>query len=220
MSYILCLETSGVSCSVSLVKNSQTIALKHCNTGNFSHAENLHIFIEDILKENSLSPSDFCAIAISEGPGSYTGLRIGVASAKGLCYAWSVPLIALPTLEILARNVKNPENNFVIPLLDARRMEVYCSVFQNNIQISEVEAKILTESSFSEYLEKGKVIFLGDGSKKFSEICHHPNAIFLPNEFPSAQQMGELAFTYFKQNKFENIAYHQPFYLKNFQVGK
>lgn len=219
MAYILCLETSGVNCSVSLVYNGIPILGRQTNTVNFSHAENLHVFIEEILTESKLQMVDIKAVAVSSGPGSYTGLRIGVSSAKGLCFAWNVPLIAVPTLNILAQNI-SVEDGFIIPMLDARRMEVYTCVFDKNFQqIQPTEPKILSEESYLEFLEKSKVIFLGDGSDKFAQICKHPNAIFVENQFPSAEKMAKLASEKFENQQFENVAYFEPFYLKNFHMN-
>lgn len=215
MKYILCLETSGTNCSVAISQNGNLISAKEINTGGFSHSENLHLFIEELLAEKQLTGADFQAVAVSSGPGSYTGLRIGVASAKGLCYAWGVPLIAIPTLDILARAITT-EKAKIVPMLDARRMEVYTSVFSPLYEpLRATEPKILTETSFEEILNEGEVIFLGDGSDKFQQICHHPNAQFVPKQFPSAVKMIGLAFEYFKQQKFEDIAYFNPIYLKS-----
>lgn len=217
MIYILCLETSGINCSVSIINAEKTIFLKEANTGNFSHAENLHIFIEEILRENKIQSIDIKAVAVSSGPGSYTGLRIGVASAKGLCFAWNVPLIAVPTLEILSQNICVSEG-YIIPMLDARRMEVYTAVFdQNHHQVEATQPLILNENSFSTWLNQSKVTFLGDGSDKFSQICTHPNAHFVKNQFPSAEKMAKLAFERFENQQFEDLAYFEPFYLKSFQ---
>lgn len=215
MIYILNIETTGVNCSVSVALNGETIVLKEINTGNFSHNEKLHLFIEEILKETHLSRRDFKAVAVSSGPGSYTGLRIGVSSAKGICFAWDLPLISVSTLQILAKN--NPtKTDFIIPMLDARRMEVYTSVFNFNLEeISPKEAKILDENAFLDYLAQGKCVFLGDGSEKFSKICQHSNAIFLKEEFPSAKNMEKFSFEKFLNQDFENLAYFEPFYLKN-----
>lgn len=215
MKYILCLETSGTNCSVAISQDDNLVTLKEINTGGFSHSENLHLFIQELLTEKQLNGTDFQAIAVSSGPGSYTGLRIGVASAKGLCYAWDVPLIAIPTLDILARSVTT-QNAKIVPMLDARRMEVYTCIFNASYeQLSPTQPKILNENSFETILNEGEVIFLGDGSDKFQQICHHPNAKFLPKQFPSAMKMPHLAFEYFQQKKWEDIAYFNPIYLKS-----
>ncbi|MDO4879744.1 MAG: tRNA (adenosine(37)-N6)-threonylcarbamoyltransferase complex dimerization subunit type 1 TsaB [Capnocytophaga sp.] len=221
MAYLLCLETSGTNCSVAITKNQEVISFKELNTSEFSHSENLHIFIEEVLQKASLKPLDLQAVAISSGPGSYTGLRIGVSSAKGLCFALNIPLIAVPTLSILVENVSQINDyQYIIPMLDARRMEVFSAVFDHQKkQIRDTQAEILTSSSLEEYLSKGKTLFLGNGSDKFSEICTHPNAYFLKNEFPSATKMNVLAFEKFRQNQLENVAYFEPFYLKNVYFG-
>lgn len=218
MVHLLCLETSGVSCSVCLTADDRILEQRTLNTGSFTHAEKLHIFIEEILKQTKLKGSDIDAVAVSEGPGSYTGLRIGVSSAKGLCFAWNVPLIAVPTLQILAKNINIPQG-YIIPMLDARRMEVYTAVFdENHTQVEATQPLILDENSFQNWLEKSKVSFLGDGSDKFAEICKHPNAFFVKNQFPTAEKMASLAFERFTQKQFEDVAYFEPFYLKNFQI--
>ena len=221
MAYLLCLETSGTNCSVSIIKNQELISYKEQNTSEFSHSENLHIFIEETLKNANIKPSDLSAIAVSSGPGSYTGLRIGVSSAKGLCFALNIGLIAIPTLSILVENIKEINDfQYIIPMIDARRMEVFSAVFdKEKKQIRNTQAEILTDSSFKEYLSKGKTLFLGNGSDKFSEICSHPNAHFLKGQFPSATQMNKLAFEKFCENQFENVAYFEPFYVKNVYFG-
>lgn len=221
MAYLLCLETSGTNCSVSIIENQELISYKEQNTSEFSHSENLHIFIEETLKNANIKPSDLSAIAVSSGPGSYTGLRIGVSSAKGLCFALNIGLIAIPTLSILAENIKEINDfQYIIPMIDARRMEVFSAVFdKEKKQIRNTQAEILTDSSFEEYLSKGKTLFLGNGSDKFSEICSHTNAHFLKGQFPSATQMNKLAFEKFCENQFENVAYFEPFYVKNVYFG-
>ena len=214
--YILCIETSGTNCSVAVSYQEKCIASREINTGGFSHAENLHVFIQSLLEEIAIPFDNFKAIAVSARPGSYTGLRIGVSSAKGLCYAWNVPLIAIPTLEILAHSIQTDEK-LIVPMLDARRMEVYTSVFDAKYnEIYPVQAQILDSNSFIDYLSCNQVIFLGDGSNKFAEICSHSNAIFMKDKFPSAISMCSLAWKRYQVQSFENIAYYEPFYLKNF----
>jgi len=216
--YILNLETATKNCSVSISKNGNLIALKEICEANFSHAEKLHNFIEDVLKESNIEFKNLSAVAVSKGPGSYTGLRIGVSSAKGLCFALDIPLISILTLASLAHAI-TVENGLIIPLLDARRMEVYTAVFDHNYQsIKETYNYILDENSFAEYLDKGKVTFLGDGAKKTSEIITHKNAIFLENYFPSAKEMVALSYTKYQNSHFEDVAYFEPFYLKDFYV--
>ena len=216
--YILNLETATKNCSVSLSKDGKLIALKEICEANFSHAEKLHDFIQDTLDDNKLKMEDLSAVAISKGPGSYTGLRIGVSSAKGLCFALDIPLISVLTLEALAHAV-NVESGYIIPLLDARRQEVYTAIFDANYNpIKETYNYILNKNSFSEYLDKEKVTFLGDGAKKTSEIINHENAIFLDDYFPSSKEMITISYNKFINKDFEDVAYFEPFYLKDFYV--
>ena len=220
---LLCIETSGKNCSVALFEGLQLVSIREVHTEQFSHSENLHVFIEQVLKESNLQPKAIKAIAISAGPGSYTGLRIGVATAKGLCYGWDIPLIALPTLRILAEQVtyEFTDIEYIIPMIDARRMEVFTAVYSHDFSpILGERAEILTESTFDTYLNKGKTIFLGDGITKFQAICKHKNAYFWDNKFPSAKQMGRLALEKYQAQAFEDIAYFEPFYLKEVYLVK
>ena len=220
---LLCIETSGKNCSVALFEGLQLVSIREVHTEQFSHSENLHVFIEQVLKESNLQPKAIKAIAISAGPGSYTGLRIGVATAKGLCYGWDIPLIALPTLRILAEQVtyEFTDIEYIIPMIDARRMEVFTAVYSHDFSpILGERAEILTESTFDTYLNKGKTIFLGDGMTKFQAICKHKNAYFWENKFPSAKQMGRLALEKYQTQAFEDIAYFEPFYLKEVYLVK
>ena len=220
---LLCIETSGKNCSVALFEGLQLVSSREVHTEQFSHSENLHVFIEQVLKESNLQPKAIKAIAISAGPGSYTGLRIGVATAKGLCYGWDIPLIALPTLRILAEQVtyEFTDIEYIIPMIDARRMEVFTSVYSHDFSpILGERAEILTESTFDTYLNKGKTIFLGDGITKFQAICKHKNAYFWESKFPSAKQMGHLALEKYQAQAFEDIAYFEPFYLKEVYLVK
>ena len=220
---LLCIETSGKNCSVALFEGLQLVSIREVHTEQFSHSENLHVFIEQVLKESNLQPKAIKAIAISAGPGSYTGLRIGVATAKGLCYGWGIPLIALPTLRILAEQVtyEFTDIEYIIPMIDARRMEVFTAVYSHDFSpILGERAEILTESTFDTYLNKGKTIFLGDGITKFQAICKHKNAYFWENKFPSAKQMGRLALKKYQAQAFEDIAYFEPFYLKEVYLVK
>ena len=220
---LLCIETSGKNCSVALFEGLQLVSIREVHTEQFSHSENLHVFIEQVLKESNLHPKAIKAIAISAGPGSYTGLRIGVATAKGLCYGWDIPLIALPTLRILAEQVtyEFTDIEYIIPMIDARRMEVFTAVYSHDFSpILGERAEILTESTFDTYLNKGKTIFLGDGITKFQAICKHKNAYFWENKFPSAKQMGRLALEKYQAQAFEDIAYFEPFYLKEVYLVK
>ena len=220
MALILNLETATKNCSVSISKDGETIALKEINTGGYSHAELLHPFIEEVLKETNLKLSNLDAVAVSKGPGSYTGLRIGVSSAKGICFGNEIPLISIPTLESMAMSQIGKEYTLV-SMLDARRMEVYACIYNSEVkEIRKTEAEIIDENSYSEYLEKGKVLFFGDGADKCKDIIKHKNAEFKDDIFPSAKQMSEIAENKFNENKFEDTAYFEPFYLKDFIATK
>jgi tRNA threonylcarbamoyladenosine biosynthesis protein TsaB len=218
LSIILNIETTTKNCSVSIAEKGEILAIKELNNGNYSHAEVLHPFILDVLKEANLTSDKIDAIAVSKGPGSYTGLRIGVSAAKGLCFALDKPLISIDTLTSLSFSI-TIEEGIIVPMLDARRLEVYASVFNEKHQkIREIKAEIIDENSFCEYLERSKVYFLGDGSQKCKEIITHKNAIFIDAKFPSAQEMAKLSYDKYKISDIENVAYFEPFYLKDFIV--
>lgn len=219
MAYILCIETTTTNCSVSIAQDGKTIALLEENKENYSHSENLHVFVSNALEQVKISKSQLDAVAVSMGPGSYTGLRIGVSAAKGLCFALDIPLISIDTLHAFSFQVTK-EYDFIIPMLDARRMEVYSCVFDSNKnKLEEIKAVILDETSFSKYLENGKVGFLGNANKKFKTVCNHPNAVFLEDKLPSANEMAALADMKYKKSDFENVAYFEPYYLKDFIRG-
>ena len=216
MALILNIETATTNCSVSLSKEGKTIVLKEDYDKNYSHAERLHVYIDTVLKEAQIEPIQLDAIAVSKGPGSYTGLRIGVSAAKGLCFALDKPLIAVPTLEALAHQVKDKEG-VIIAMLDARRMEVYSAIFDPNYNyIRKTEAEILNESSFVPYLEQGKVYFIGNGVEKTKALMPHPNAVFIEGKLPSANEMSKLAYNKYKKSDFDDVAYFEPYYLKDF----
>ena len=217
MAIILNIETATKNCSVSLAEDGVELALVELNEEQFSHAEKLHSFILEVLKKSDKEMIAIDAIAISSGPGSYTGLRIGVSAAKGLCFSLDIPLISIPTLSSLANAIIVDKGDIIIPLLDARRMEVYSAVFNSERkQIRDTQAEIIDKNSFSEYLEIGKVYFLGDGALKSKEFIHHRNAIFLEGYFPSAKEMVELSYKKFMNKDFEDVAYFEPYYLKDF----
>lgn len=221
MALILCIETATTNCSVALARDGEMIALKEDNSKNYSHAEKLHIFIQEVVEENGFDLKDLEAIAISKGPGSYTGLRIGVSAAKGLCFSLDIPLISVPTLKVLAQQVQpTNETDLIVPMLDARRMEVYSVVFDAAFQEQrKTLAEVLSEDSFSEYLQKGKVYFIGSGVEKFKNICDHPNAVFFDDRFPSAREMCSLASAKYEKSDTEDVAYFEPYYLKDFIAG-
>jgi len=216
LTLILNIETATKNCSVSISKEGENIALKEINDGNYSHAEKLHELIKQVVLEAKIELSHLNAIAVSKGPGSYTGLRIGVSAAKGLCFALDIPLISVNTLQSLALSV-SIEKGFKIPLLDARRMEVYSQVFSEKTEkIRDVYADIIDSYSFSEFLNAEKVYFFGDGAEKCKEIINQDNAIFIGNKFPSANEMSVLSYEKYLKNEFEDVAYFEPFYLKEF----
>ena len=219
MSFILSIETATKNCSIALSKEGKTIALKEIANQNFSHAEKLHVFIEEILTENQITFKDLIAIAVSKGPGSYTGLRIGVSSAKGLCYALNIPLISIDTLTSLARQIAVKEG-VIVPMIDARRMEVYTAVFNPEFKmIKGVEALIVDKNSFSEI--ESTVHLVGDGALKFKETLTNEKFKFYDDIiYPSANEMSELAFEKYKISDFENVAYFEPYYLKDFVLNK
>jgi len=219
LSLILNIETATKNCSVSLSYKEEILAVKELNDGNYSHSENLHVFIEEVLKLANKSIKNIDAIAVSKGPCSYTGLRIGISAAKGLCFSLEKPLISVSTLTSLANVINIDKDAFIIPLLDARRMEVYSAVFDNYYnQIRKVKAEIIDSSSFSTFLDKREVFFLGDGAEKRKDIIKHKNAIFLEGYFPSAKQMAILSYAKYKKNDIEDVAYFEPFYLKDFLI--
>lgn len=215
MTYILNVETATKNCSVAIAKDGITLHCKELSEEGYSHAEKLHVFIEQVLKEVHLTFNDLSAIAVSQGPGSYTGLRIGVSAAKGLCFALDIPLIAIDTLEALALQAKGVEG-FIVPMIDARRMEVYSAVFDSNMnKIREVRAEILTSDSFSEI--SSIIYFLGDCSEKSKTVLNKANHIYMDEIiYPSANQMSVLSFEKFQKNKIADVAYFEPFYLKDF----
>ncbi|CAA0214407.1 Inactive homolog of metal-dependent proteases, putative molecular chaperone [Tenacibaculum maritimum] len=217
LAIILNIETATKNCSVSIAENGEILALKELNNGNYSHAEVLHSFILEVLSESNVTTKDIDAVAVSKGPGSYTGLRIGVSAAKGLCFAFDKPLIAIDTLASLSHSVSIKEG-VIVPMLDARRMEVYDAVFNKEHElIREIKAEIIDASSFQEYLLKGEVCFLGDGAAKCKEVIKHKNAIFIEGKYPSSREMAKLSYCKYKKNDIENVAYFEPFYLKDFR---
>lgn len=186
----------------------------------YSHAESLHVFIDELFTSANILPSSIDAVAVSKGPGSYTGLRIGVSAAKGLCFALDKPLISISTLETLSHQIDCIEGR-IVTMLDARRMEVYSAVFDSkHNQIKEIKAEILDENSFSEHLSEVKVYFIGTGVEKAKTIITHSNAIFIDKKLPSAKYMGKLAYRKFIANHFEDVAYFEPYYLKDFILNK
>lgn len=218
--YILNIETATKNCSVTLAKNGETILCKEISELGYSHAEKLHVFIEEICKESSIQLKDLHAIAVSKGPGSYTGLRIGVSAAKGLCFALDIPLISVDTLAVLASQAQliAKENDLIIPMIDARRMEVYSAIFNNKLEkIREIEAQIIDENSFTSI--ENTVYFVGDSSEKAKAVLTKSNFIFLEEiVYPSAKDMSAISIQKFLNKDFEDVAYFEPFYLKDFLI--
>ena len=215
MAYILNIETATKNCSVAIAKDGKTILCKEMAEEGYSHAEKLHVFINEILNEIGISFKDLSAVAVSQGPGSYTGLRIGVSAAKGLCFALDIPLIAIDTLEVLASQVK-VANGMIIPMIDARRMEVYSAIFDSKLnKIREVQAEIIEEDSFSTI--DLPIYFVGDCASKCKTVLTKENFIFLEDKiFPSANEMSALSYEKFKNNDTVDVAYFEPYYLKDF----
>lgn len=219
MATILHLETATKQCSVALARKGKLLASRRLLNDSFSHSEKLHTFINEVLEETSTAPDQLDAIAVSKGPGSYTGLRIGVAAAKGLCFALDLPLIALNSLEILIQSVAEP-TDFILPMLDARRMEVYTAVFDGDKKwVQETAALVIDSRSFLEIAQEKKVVVVGDGAKKFQALNPQIQADFpeLPSH-PEAKEMIEMAWAKFNAQDFESLAYFEPFYLKEFQT--
>lgn len=222
MPLILHIETATAVCSVALSQNGKLIQLKESHEG-YSHASELAVFINDVLQASGKSVNDLDAIAVSFGPGSYTGLRIGLSAAKGLCYAADKPLISVPTLLSLTYHAASAENNFdlICPMIDARRMEVYCAVYDSSFnEIQATEAKVVDESSFSGLLDEKRILFCGDGAEKCTSIIQNKNAVFRSDIICSAKSMIEVAENKLVLKSFENTALCEPFYLKEFRSGK
>lgn len=217
MSYILNIETATKNCSVALAKDGKTILCKEIAEEGYSHAERLHVFIEAIIKEAGIALQDLSAIAVSQGPGSYTGLRIGVSAAKGLCYALDIPLIAVDTLQALASQVAI-SSGLIIPMIDARRMEVYSAIFSPSLEKKrEVLAQIIDDNSFEDRQET--LYFIGDCAEKCKSVLTKENHVFLEEiVYPSAKEMSALSFEKFKISDTVDVAYFEPYYLKDFMI--
>ena len=222
MPLILNIETSTKNCSVALFSGSNLIAEKSLLSEKHSHSETLTLFVEDVIKKSNYTLVDLDAISISKGPGSYTGLRIGVSTAKGLSYSLNRPLISVSTLRSMAFYMSKKKLNYDLycPMIDARRMEVFSSFYdKDNNQVREVMADIIDENSYNKELEN-KVLFFGDGSNKCKDVLTSGNAYFIDNFSPSATYMGILSLEKYNNKDFEDVAYFEPFYLKDFLVGK
>lgn len=223
MALILSLETSTTVCSVALHSNGKLIASAEMHKEQ-SHASKLAVLIDQVVKLADVSMNSLQAIAVSEGPGSYTGLRIGVSTAKGLCFALGIPLLSVGTLSLLARQIQSKailDNAWFCPMIDARRMEVYCQMFDSEMNVLQpIEAKVIDEESFKDLLPDHKIIFFGDGAAKCKSVIIHSNAFFISDIVPSAKELGSLASEKILKNEFENLVTFEPFYLKEFLIKK
>nr|WP_315149594.1 tRNA (adenosine(37)-N6)-threonylcarbamoyltransferase complex dimerization subunit type 1 TsaB [uncultured Flavobacterium sp.] len=217
MSYILNIETATKNCSVALAKDGKTVLCKEIAEEGYSHAERLHVFIEEIISEAGIQLKDLDAVAVSQGPGSYTGLRIGVSAAKGLCYALNIPLIAVDTLQALASKAKVADG-LIVPMIDARRMEVYSAVFSAGLDKKrEIMAEIIDENSFEDFTDK--LYFVGDCNEKCKTVLTKDNFVFLDEiKYPSANEMSALSFDKYKKSDTVDVAYFEPYYLKDFLI--
>ena len=236
MERIILIETSTALCSAALAEDGVITSYRESSAPK-AHASLTAVFIQEMLSERNLSLSDCDAVCVSMGPGSYTGLRVGVSTAKGLCFGSGKPLLAVGTLntlvaqasdfissepsvissehDVIPSEVEGSPYRFIIPMIDARRMEVYTAVFENGRQITETAPAIIDENSFSEYLEQGSCLFIGDGAGKCADVIKHPNARFCQC-FPKASAMLEPAIAAYRSGDFKDVAYFEPFYLKEF----
>ena len=226
MSLILCIETGTDICSVGIARDGELMSLRESDQGR-DHAKQVAVIVDELLRETGVKPDELDAVAVGMGPGSYTGLRIGVSFAKGLCYGLNIPLLAVGSLEALTDvaikdyeagiiQVEGWDEALLCPMVDARRMEVYTQIFNSRCEAqSEVSAEIITEESFSQWRAKGKLVIFGNGAAKCQEML--PDAIYI-DVAPSARGLTRIAHQLFEAGKTEDIAYFEPFYLKDFVV--
>lgn len=216
MIHILCIETGTTTCSVALGNEKGVIGYKEVSDAK-AHASQLSVLINELMAEHAFDISKIDAVAVSKGPGSYTGLRIGVSLAKGICYSLGKPLLAIGSLDSMVYGINGIPSDLYCPMIDARRMEVYTALFNNSLsKISGVEAIIVDANSFAEQLQSNKIVFFGSGASKCRSVISNQNAIFIDNFEPSARFMLPLALKAYKDEIFEDIAYFEPFYLKDF----
>ena len=218
MERIILIETSTALCSTALAENGAIVSYRESSAPK-AHASLTAVFIQEMLAEKSLTIADCDAVCVSMGPGSYTGLRVGVSTAKGLCFGSGKPLLAVGTLDTLVAQAHMPDSTgdlkYIIPMVDARRMEVYTAVFENGVQKTETAPAIIDENSFADLLEQGPCLFIGDGAGKCADVIKHPNARFCQC-WPKASAMLAPAMKAYKEKRFEDVAYFEPFYLKEF----
>ena len=220
MPYILSIETSTTNCSVSLSNENKLIDYQEIDSLNYSHSENLHVFIDDLMKRNKLKFNELKACAISRGPGSYTGLRIGLSAAKGICFGLDIPLISISSLKVLANAVEF--DGLIISTMDARRDEVYSCVFDNKLNvICEEKPEVIDNSSYSGLALKNRLLIVGDGQIKCKKLIdNNENITYDPNMLkPSSKYMFSIANEKFKRDDFEDLAYFEPKYLKEFRTN-
>lgn len=223
--YILCIETTSNICSVCICQDANIMA-KQIIQIEKTHAEKLTTIIDQLCAHININLNQIDAVSISKGPGSYTGLRIASSTAKGICYALDIPLLAISTLEIIAAQTNHTfgqivDYQIIIPLIDARRMEVFFGVYdRNNVELSRANNEILAESSYSELLSKNKIIFAGSGAEKAKEIIKHKNALFIQNHIVDIDNMARLSHKKYVEGKFEAISTFEPDYVKEFYFGK
>lgn len=218
MSFILNIESSSTNCSVSLTKNGDLISIKENNDEKYSHSTKLHSFINEVISDSKITINELSAIAVSKGPGSYTGLRIGVAAAKGLCFSLDIPLISVSTLLILSKQIKI-SSGLILPVLDARRNEVYSAIYDANYKLVKKESpKLIDSKSFENFSNDNQLYFIGSGQQKCRELIKsNNNLIFHNNEsLPSSKEMADISYQKFISSDFEELAYFEPAYLKNF----
>ncbi len=218
---ILHLETSSRNCSVAISDGEEILCLCEEVSENYKQSESLHTFVEWALEGAEISLKDLDAVSLGKGPGSYTGLRIGSSSAKGFCFGLEIPLIAINSLETMVEPFLNQGYDVIIPMVDARRMEVYTAVYDGvtGKEVSATESLILDENSYADYKDK-KILFVGDGCTKAKEIVNFPHADFNEKVFPSAKFLVKKSVEKFNRKEFEDVAYFDPFYLKDFHGVK
>lgn len=227
MAKILNIETATSVCSVALSIDGEVVSVQESHTIN-SHSELITLFSQKVVSDAGLKFFDLDAVSVSKGPGSYTGLRIGVSTAKGFCYGLEIPLISIGTLTGMAAGMRNKldyntasNNTLFCPMIDARRMEVYTALFAISLdEVKHTTAKIIDKNSFSDYLSTYKLIFAGDGAAKCKDILdYQPNAVFVDDFHPSATYLCKIAEQKFLEKEYENTAYFEPYYLKDFVAG-
>jgi tRNA threonylcarbamoyladenosine biosynthesis protein TsaB len=222
MAFLLHIETATKNCSVALSNSGQLVDCIEVSTSDYSHSEQLHDFIDQLLQRNGITPQALAAVVVDRGPGSYTGLRIGVATAKGLCYALQIPLLAVDSLTLLATAYEATTNAVIMPILDARRMEVYTTLFDaSKTQRVPIAAKILTAADFKKELSSySKIVIVGNAQEKCKTVFPEGEQFeYIPSIIePSARHMVALGTALFEAQKFEDIAYFEPFYLKEFMI--